>query len=367
MIVRLIGLFLFLQGLVACDSEIEIDITNPANLEVEVDVADDATGIVDVLASADNAVNYELWVEGIDELVDESVDGVLSYTFTAQGNFKIDVRAYGSSGRYIKESKTVFINFETNVSVGEGYTTPIEYDGYTLIWNDEFETNSVNTNKWVFETGNGCPNLCGWGNNELQYYRAENAWVGDDVLTIEAREEAYQGRSYTSTRMKTQGKFSFKYGRVDIRALLPRGQGIWPALWMLGNSITSVGWPACGEIDIMEMIGGNGRENTVHGTVHWDSNGHAYTGGGYTLSSGNFANEYHVFSIIWDETYIKWYVNDVKFYEVNITPNHMAEFHQPHFFIFNIAVGGYWPGSPDATTVFPQQMRVDYIRVFQVE
>jgi beta-glucanase (GH16 family) len=364
MIVKLIGLFLFLQGLLACERDVVIDVTNPANLEVEVNVADDATGIVNVIASADNAVNYELWVEGIDELVDESVDGLLSYTFTAQGNFIIDVRAYGSSGRYIKQTKTIFINLETNVSVGEGYSTPIEYDGYKLIWNDEFTGNSINTNNWVFETGTGS---WGWGNNELQYYRTENAWVSDDVLTIEARRESYQGSSFTSARMKTQGKFSFKYGRVDIRALLPKGQGIWPALWMLGSNFSSVGWPACGEIDIMEMIGGSGRENTVHGTVHWDNNGHASAGNGYTLSSGTFADEYHVFSIIWDDTLIKWYVNDVKFYEINITPTHMTEFHLPHFFIFNVAVGGNWPGSPDATTIFPQQMRVDYIRVFQEE
>ena len=341
---------------------------DPSNLVLEVSQPEEGSGIVDIIATADNAVNYELWIEGHDELVDEAVDGVLSYTFTTQGNVSIEVRAFGSSGRYIKATRTVFINLENNVSVGEGYSTPIEYDGYTLIWNDEFDANSVNDNKWVFETGDGCPNLCGWGNNELQYYRAENAWVSDDVLTIEARKESYQGRNYTSTRMKTQGKFSFKYGRVDIRALLPKGQGIWPALWMLGNSITSVGWPACGEIDIMEMIGGgDGRDNRVHGTLHWDSNGHASTGDGYTLSSGTFADEYHVFSFTWDETSVKWYVNDVKFYEVNITPDHMSEFHQPHFFIFNIAVGGNWPGAPDATTVFPQQMRVDYIRVFQTE
>lgn len=351
----------------SCGEGHEVTAGDPSNLMVEITQSEEVPGLVIIQATADNSISYQLWIEPIDEPIEINTTGSFEYTFDRQGNYQIEVRAYGLSGRFIKEVKSVFVSLGNEVTVGDGYTTPMQYDGYTLIWNDEFEASSVNTNKWVFETGDGCPNLCGWGNNELQYYRAENAWVGDDVLTIEAREEAYQGRSYTSTRMKTQGKFSFKYGRVDIRAFLPKGQGIWPALWMLGNSITSVGWPACGEIDIMEMIGGNGRENTVHGTVHWDSNGHASIGDGYTLSSGTFADEYHVFSIIWDETYIKWYVNDVNFYEVNITPNHMAEFHQPHFFIFNIAVGGNWPGSPDASTVFPQQMRVDYIRVFQVE
>ena len=136
---------------------------------------------------------------------------------------------------------------------------------------------------------------------------------------------------------------------------------------MLGNNITSVGWPACGEIDIMEMIGGSDREKTVHGTLHWDNGGHINTGGSYTLSSGTFASQYHVFSIIWDETSIKWFVNNSQYYEINITPAHMTEFHQNFFLIFNVAVGGNWPGSPDATTVFPQQMKVDYIRVFQLQ
>jgi beta-glucanase (GH16 family) len=136
---------------------------------------------------------------------------------------------------------------------------------------------------------------------------------------------------------------------------------------MLGDNIQTVGWPSCGEIDIMEMVGGSGRENTVHGTVHWENDGHVYTGDGYTLQSGIFADEYHVFSIIWNETSITWFVNDSQFYQISITESHMTEFHQKFFFIFNVAVGGNWPGSPDETTVFPQQMRVDYIRVFQAE
>jgi len=248
--------------------------------------------------------------------------------------------------------------------VEDGYTSPLEYNGYEMVWNDEFDGSSINTSDWVFETGTG---NSGWGNNEKQYYRQENAWVEGGVLTIEARSENYMGSSYTSSARKTQNKKSFQYGRIDIRALLPKGQGIWPALWMLGDNIQSAGWPACGEIDIMEMIGGSGREKTVHGTVHWDSNGHVYAGGSYTLQSGIFANEYHVFTIIWDENYITWFVNDIQFYKIDITPAHMTEFHQKFFFIFNVAVGGNWPGSPDETTVFPQQMRVDYVRVFQKE
>jgi beta-glucanase (GH16 family) len=136
---------------------------------------------------------------------------------------------------------------------------------------------------------------------------------------------------------------------------------------MLGDNITSVGWPGCGEIDIMEMVGGESRENQVHGTVHYDDNGHVFTGGSYTLSAGNFYDEYHVFTIIWDRTSIQWLVNDVPFYEIDITPDHMKEFHEKFFLIFNVAIGGNWPGNPDATTVFSQQMKVDYIRVFQAK
>jgi beta-glucanase (GH16 family) len=113
------------------------------------------------------------------------------------------------------------------------------------------------------------------------------------------------------------------------------------------------------------MIGGAGRENNVHGTLHWDNNGHVYTGGSYTLENGDFSDEYHVFSIIWDQNSIKWLVNDMQYHIIDITPSHMTEFHKSFFFILNVAVGGNWPGSPDETTVFPQQMKVDYIRVFQ--
>jgi beta-glucanase (GH16 family) len=162
------------------------------------------------------------------------------------------------------------------------------------------------------------------------------------------------------------GKKAFQYGSIDIRAKLPEGQGIWPALWMLGSNFPTIGWPSCGEIDIMEMIGGQGRENTVHGTVHWDNNGqYASFGDSYSLSQGTLNDEFHVFSIVWNSQSIRWYINDIQYNQVDITPAALSEFHQQFFFIFNIAVGGNWPGSPDGTTSFPQQMYVDYVRVFQ--
>ena len=247
-----------------------------------------------------------------------------------------------------------------------GYTTPESYAGMTLIWQDEFTGDVVNEDFWTFEIGNGSS---GWGNNELQYYRKENTYIKEENLVIEAKQEFFSGSNYTSSRMITKDKFDFQYGRVDIRAALPKGQGIWPALWMLGANFSEVGWPYCGEIDIMEMVGGSGRENTVHGTLHWDNNGsYACTceqGNSYTLNSGTFADEYHVFSITWDETAISWYVDDTIYKTVDITPAALSEFRDNFFFIFNVAVGGNWPGSPNSTTVFPQRMIVDYVRVFQ--
>lgn len=243
----------------------------------------------------------------------------------------------------------------------DGYSTPTSYPGYTLVWADEFNGTELNTNDWNYETGNH-----GWGNNELQNYVSgtKNAFISNGKLVIEAREENSSGSNYTSARITTQSKQFFKYGRIDIRAKLPKGQGIWPALWMLGESFSSLGWPDCGEIDIMEIVGHE--PATTHGTVHWDNNGSYASYGGHTsLSSGVFADESHVFSITWDSQAITWYLDDVQFHVIDITPSGLSEFHEPFFFIFNIAVGGNWPGSPDATTTFPQRMIVDYIRVFQ--
>lgn len=364
-IIAVISLLLFLV-LTSCGKDYNaVDQSEPANLIIEVIYFEDNPKKVLIQARADNATHYELFIEDTDEPVASNTNGDFEHIFFQPGDYHIEVHAFGATNRYLKGTKTIRIGDADPVSIDQGYITPLEYEGYELVWYDEFNGLSLNANDWVFETGDGCPRLCGWGNNELQYYRRENAWVSDGTLIIEARNQPYQNREYTSARIKTQNKQSFQYGRIDIRALLPKGQGIWPALWMLGSDIQTVGWPKCGEIDIMELIGGAGRDNRVHGTLHWYNNGHVHTGRGYTLPSGIFADEYHVFSIRWDENKIKWYVNDVHFQTIDITLAHMTEFHKDYFFIFNIAVGGNWPGSPDETTVFNQQMKVDYVRVFQ--
>ena len=247
----------------------------------------------------------------------------------------------------------------------KGYTTPTTYANLKLAWSDEFNGTSLNEDFWNYEIGNNN----GWGNNELQYYKKENTTVKDGYLIIQAKNESAGNQIYTSSRLTTQNKYNFKYGRVDIRAALPKGQGIWPALWMLGKNFNTVGWPKCGEIDIMEMVGGSsgvGSDNTTYGTVHWDNAGqYAQYGGNTKLTSGIFNDEFHVFSIVWDSKKIVWYLDDKQFHVIDTTPAGLSEFQEEYFLLVNLAVGGNWPGKPDGTTVLPQHLVVDYIRVFQ--
>ena len=244
-----------------------------------------------------------------------------------------------------------------------GYESPTSYSGKTLVWEDDFEENRLDPANWTHEIGTG---QNGWGNNELQFYRSQNTSFQDGHLIITAKEESFNGSNYTSSRIISLNKQQFRYGRIDIRAVMPRGQGLWPALWMLGVNFPTVGWPACGEIDIMEMIGGNGRENTVHGTVHWQNNGsHAEFGGSRTISNGTLSDKFHVYSIEWDATRIRWFIDNEQYHEIDTSPAELDEFRRSFFFIMNVAVGGNWPGSPNANTTFPQHMIVDYVRVFQ--
>jgi len=245
-----------------------------------------------------------------------------------------------------------------------GYTTPTTYPGMNLMWSDEFNNNAIDQNTWTFETGNN-----GWGNSELENYtaRTQNAFVSKGNLIIEARKESLAGSSYTSARMITKGKQTFTYGRIDVRAKLPTGKGLWPAIWMLGNNIDQAGWPACGEMDIMELVGDV--PNTVHGTLHWGATPtlHQSKTNYYALSSGTFDQQFHVYSLVWVKDQVQIYVDDILYNTVTTanTAGSVYPFNNPFFFILNVAVGGTWPGSPDGTTVFPQRMVVDYVRVFQ--
>ncbi len=251
-----------------------------------------------------------------------------------------------------------------------GYTTPLEYDGMTLIWQDEFNE-FFDAGKWTHAIGTGCPDICGWGNNELEYYRAENTLVENGLLTITAKEESFEGSNYTSSRLLSEDKFEFHYGRIDIRARMPRGKGIWPALWMLGANISEVGWPKSGEIDIMEMRGSD--PTKVCGVLHYQNNGggHQNTGAEcYSASEQHsYHEEFHVFSIIWNEYKISWYVDDqlynTEFFNQLNLGSQDNPFQQDFYFLLNVAVGGNYDGNPNAATTFPQKMDIDYIRVFQ--
>ncbi len=243
---------------------------------------------------------------------------------------------------------------------------------WTLVWSDEFNGSNgsaVDSSKWVSETGGG-----GWGNNELEYYtrRLENASQQNGNLVIKVLQEKYTGtdgvtRNYTSARLKTQGKFSQAYGRFEARIKIPRGQGIWPAFWMLSDDIDKAGWPACGEIDIMENIG---KEPTlVHGTIH----GPGYSGANgigapYALPGDQrFADDFDIFAVEWEPNAIRFYVDDHLY--ATRTPADLPKgtkwvYDHPFFLLVNVAVGGLWPGNPDESTVFPQTMLVDYVRVY---
>ncbi len=343
-------------------------VTLPTDLDFQITVAESGTGKVDVVATAlnENFFTVNFGTSGTGSVV-TSNDGKASFTYTKSGTYSITVQAHVTGNDFISKTKEaeVVIKDGNDDIPDDGYTTPSTHPNMTLVWEEQFTGTALNESSWTFEVnGNG------GGNNELQYYRRENTQLKDGYLVITAKKEAFEGKQYTSSRIVTKGKHDFKYGRIDIRALLPKGQGIWPALWMLGANIDSAPWPKCGEIDIMEMVGGAGnRDKQVYGTLHWDNNGaRACTCEGhppYTLSSGTFNDEFHVFTITWTTTEIKWYVDDQLFNTVAITPAELSEFHNNFFFIINLAVGGNWPGDPDGTTVFPQRLVVDYVRVFK--
>lgn len=256
---------------------------------------------------------------------------------------------------------------------GQASGTSANVPGWTLVWSDEFngaDGASVDTTKWTLESGGD-----GWGNQELEYYtaRPQNSYIKDGSLVIKVLREKFTGsdgvtRNYTSARLKTQGKFSQAYGRFEARIKIPHGQGVWPAFWMLGDDIGKVGWPDSGEIDIMENVGKE--PAMVHGTIH----GPGYSGAGgiespYSLPDKKiFSDAFHIFAVEWNPNVVRFYV-DHDLYTTR-TPADLPKgtkwvFDHPFFILLNVAVGGSWPGDPDASTEFPQTMLVDYVRVYR--
>ena len=243
---------------------------------------------------------------------------------------------------------------------------PLHAQEWQLVWSDEFNGSGLDLSKWSYQIGTG---FQGWGNNELQYYtnRPVNVDVFDGHLWIVAHRENFGGMQYTSARIRTRNKGDWRYGRIEMRAKLPRGRGIWPAFWMMPTDEVFGGWPQSGEIDIMELVGHE--PNRVHGTIHFatPSLQHQFQGSFYTLPQGTFNDNFHLFWIEWQQNEIKWYVDSTLYF--TRVPAHLGganwPFNERFHIILNVAVGGNWPGSPDSTTVFPQSMVVDYVRVYQ--
>jgi hypothetical protein len=312
----------------------------PSNLTLTADVSTDSSGAVSFVASATNAIAYSF--DYGNSTTEVSATGIVNTHYTASGVYMVTVVAQSKTGK--KTSKSIVIT----VKVVQG-----------LVWADEFDgSGPPNPAKWGYDIGANN----GWGNNESEYYtnRIDNSVVSDGTLKIILKKESYQGSAYTSARILSAGKFSFKYGKVEARAKLPAGGGTWPAIWMLGDNIfAGSNWPACGEIDIMEHVGN--QLNRIFSTLHHP--GHSGgNGDGGSLVISNATTEFHTYSMEWSATTIKFFVDNQPIY--TFVNNSTLPFNQTFFFILNVAMGGNFGGTPDPTFT-SAQMEIDYIRVYQ--
>lgn len=319
--------------------------TPPSNLIINATVSTDSSGKVNFTASADNAVSYTYEFGNGD--IKTAASGNIGYQYTTSGSntYTVSVTASSSSLLTIKKSIEVTVTVKAAIP--------------TLFWSDEFNTDGApDPAKWGYDLGTGGN---GWGNAELEYYtnRPENAVVQGGVLKINALKENYSGSGYTSARLLSKDKFAFTFGKVEIRAKLPAGVGTWPALWMLGSDISTAGWPACGEIDIMEHLGRT--LNTIYGTLHYPgrSGGNA---DGHTTVIADATTAFHIYALEWTASYIKIYVDGLLFHT---TINSGAiPFNHDFFFILNVAMGGGFGGAVDPAFT-NATMEVDYIRVYK--
>jgi beta-glucanase (GH16 family) len=310
----------------------------PSDLQLNAVVSTDNSGNVTFTATATNTVAYEYdYGNGVFQTV---ANGTVTYRYPTSGSYTVKVLARSSNGQTI--SKSIQISVTVALS---------------LIWAEEFETaGAPNPSKWGYDIGAG-----GWGNAELQYYTNSlgNASVSDGTLKITAKKENFSGSSYTSARLLTKDKFSFKYGKVEARAKLPAGGGTWPAIWMLGNNINSAGWPACGEIDIMEHKGND--LNRIFGTLHYPGRSGGNADGSTTVIS-NATTDFHIYTLEWTSSSIKISVDNTIFY--TFANNNTTAFNQNFFFIINLAMGGTFGGQIDPA-FNTASLEIDYIRVYQ--
>jgi beta-glucanase (GH16 family) len=315
----------------------------PSNLEVNATVSADGTGNVSFKATATNAATFDF--EYGDAVVETGTNGAVTHRYTLAGTNTFTVRVTAKNSAGVSTVKTITVTVTVTI------TAP------ALVWSDEFNADGLpNPAKWGYDLGAG-----GWGNNEAQYYtsRGDNAVVINGVLKINLKKEAYSGSNYTSARLLTKDKFSFKYGKVEARAKLPAGGGTWPAIWMLGSNIGTVGWPACGEIDIMEHLGND--LNRIYTTLHYPGRSGGNANGSSRVIS-NATTEFHIYSLEWSPTEIKISVDDQVIHTVANTAS--LPFNQNFFIICNVAMGGNFGGVIDPN-VTSATMEIDYIRVYQ--
>ncbi len=348
---------------------VEVKLSNKSSKEVKVQYStiegfakagEDYTAVTNqTLTFAPNETTKTINITIVADLIKEGDD-----------DFTVQLSAPVNATISKADAKVIIRNDDTKISfTNTGYEAPTTYPGYTLDWADEFNNTSLDASIWSNQNGDGCPGNCGWGNNELQYYtnRPQNIFFQDGKLVIEANKESFSGKSYTSSKILTSGKKKIKYGRIDIRAKLPTGQGIWPAFWMMPQDDVYGGWPASGEIDIMEMVGHE--PNRTHGTVHYGTgwNDRKNISKSTTTSTGTLHDKFYVYSLEWKENEIKWFLDGNLF--ATLTKADLGAYNYPFneyfYLIFNLAVGGNWPGSPNAATYFPQWLIVDYVRVYK--
>ncbi len=239
--------------------------------------------------------------------------------------------------------------------------TYAQKDNRKLIWEENFNGKALDTTVWNFELGNGCPNICGWGNNESQIYTKNNHKVENGMLTITA---SYDGTQYTSTRITTKDKKEFQYGKMEVRAKLPQGKGLWPAFWMLGSNISQVGWPKSGEIDILEYIGKE--PGQVFTSLHTQDS-HGNTINTKKTKIEGIEEGFHLYAIDWNKDQIAFYVDNhlVYTFKPEVKNENTWPYNQPFYFLINMAIGGNFGGPDIDNSVFPQEFSIDYIKVYQ--
>ncbi|MDR6846256.1 family 16 glycosylhydrolase [Flavobacterium granuli] len=298
----------------------------------------DGSGVVNFKINSNSGTSYKV-IFGDGQTL-ETTTGVFTYTYTSSGTKTFDINVTAFNGlKYLNSTKSIVV-----------------FVASKQIWADEFDVDGApNSEKWSYDLGAG-----GWGNNEPQYYtkRLENSVVKDGVLKIHTIKENYLGSTYTSARLQTSENFSLKYGKVVFRAKLPAQAGTWPALWMLGSNISTVGWPACGEIDVMEHVGN--QLNKIFSTLHHP--GHSGgNGDGLTKMISTATSEFHTYTVDWRAETIKFYIDDTLFY--TFTNNASLPFNQNFFLIINCAIGGDFGGAIDPNFT-SSTFEIDYVRVY---